>query len=139
MNKNYYSPFKAVKHLDKIEKLRKGELIPPTFVQWDLTNPIPMEADYGICTDVMEHIPTEDVFRVITNIMESAHKVFFQISTIDDSMGELIEQPLHLTVKPHSWWENLFCARGYKVDWEAELDNSALFYVSNPDRRETCQ
>jgi len=125
--------------LDFTDNSRDPEACDLPFVQWDLTNPIPMKADYGICTDVMEHIPPEDVLTVINNIMESAHKVFFQISTIDDSMGELIEQPLHLTVKPHSWWENLFCALGYKVDWEAELDNSALFYVSNPDRRETCQ
>jgi len=125
--------------LDFTDNSRDPEACELPFVQWDLTNPIPMKADYGICTDVMEHIPPEDVLTVINNIMESAHKVFFQISTIDDSMGELIEQPLHLTVKPHSWWENLFCALGYKVDWEAELDNSALFYVSNPDRRETCQ
>jgi len=125
--------------VDFTDNCRDEEAIHLPFLQADLTEPLPIKAEFGFCTDVMEHIPTDDVFKVITNIMESANKVFFQISTIDDSMGELIEQPLHLTVKPHSWWENLFVVLGYKVDWGTELDNAALFYVSNPDRRETCQ
>jgi MoaA/NifB/PqqE/SkfB family radical SAM enzyme len=33
-----YSPFKAAHHLDRIAKLRKGELIHPTQIQIDLTN-----------------------------------------------------------------------------------------------------
>jgi len=33
-----YSPFKAAHHLDRLEKLRKGELIMPTSVQIDPTN-----------------------------------------------------------------------------------------------------
>jgi len=41
MNKiksDVYSPYKAAKYMDKIEQLKKGELITPTFVQLDPTN-----------------------------------------------------------------------------------------------------
>ena len=46
-----------------------------------LTKPIKHRAAYGYCTDVMEHIPTDDVAAVIENIMASAEKVFFLISS----------------------------------------------------------
>lgn len=35
---NYYSPYKAVLHADKLRQLQKGEMITPLFAQIDLTN-----------------------------------------------------------------------------------------------------
>ena len=87
----------------------------------------------------MEHIPTNDVSTVIFNIMNSADKVFFQISTIDDVMGAAINEPLHLTVKPYEWWRSKFISSGYHIEWADEQESAVLFYVTNPDRRETCQ
>ena len=98
------------------------------FEKHDLTQPLKRVADYGYCTDVMEHIPTEDVSLVINNIMRSAVTVFFQISTVPDSMGELIGQPLHLTVKPHEWWRDAF--RRYHVEWEESQSHCSAFLVS---------
>jgi len=125
--------------LDFTDNCRDAEAFSLPFIQWDLTRPIPAKADYGICTDVLEHIPTDDVFLVIKNIMESAKKVFFQISTIDDIGGHLVDVNLHLTVKPYEWWMNMFHALGYDVEWSEEQDIAALFYVINPDRSEKCQ
>ena len=125
--------------LDFTDNSRDEDARALPFVQWDLTSPIPMEAEYGICTDVMEHIPTKDVGHVIDNIMNSANKVFFQISTVDDHFGKMIGHALHNTVKPHDWWKGRFEIRGLKIEWEEEQNNASLFYVSNPDRRETCQ
>jgi len=105
------------------------------FVEWDLTQPIPGNAEHGFCTDVMEHIPTGDVETVIRNIMNAANKTFFQISTIDDTGGDLIGADLHLTVKPHPWWKELFQDMGYKVDFAQNAGIASLFYVSN--RKET--
>jgi hypothetical protein len=34
------------------------------FVEHDLTEPLTQSATYGFCTDVLEHIPTEDVDKV---------------------------------------------------------------------------
>jgi hypothetical protein len=98
------------------------------FVKHDLTRPLDICAPYGYCTDVMEHIPTDDVEDVIRNIMDSANTTFFQISTVHDSFGEVIGHPLHLTVRPHEWWRQKFIELGYRVTWEdaGEINSSFL-------------
>lgn len=101
------------------------------FKQHDLTHSLPDRADWGFCTDVMEHIPGGDVEVVICNVLESCKGVFFQISTVPDQMGAEIGQDLHLTVRPHSWWRDLFIGLGYFVQWEEEQSTAALFLVTN--------
>ena len=78
------------------------------FLEHDLTDPLPITAPYGFCTDVMEHIPEEWVQVVLTNILKSAKKVFFNISTDKDSCGALIGETLHMTVKDAQWWSDQF-------------------------------
>src|SRR4030095_6422761 len=68
------------------------------FLKIDLERgPLPT-AEYGYCTDVLEHIPPDKVDLVLNNILCSARHVFFSISTRDDEWGKLIGQPLHLSV-----------------------------------------
>jgi len=100
------------------------------FFECDLTKKIPIQGKYGFCTDVMEHIPTEDVPKVIGNIMESAEEVFFQISLLDDMWGDLIKVNLHLTVKPHDWWASLFVELGYTVVWAEDKEFVSLLYIT---------
>lgn len=101
------------------------------FKRADLTQPLEIEpAEYGYCTDVMEHIEPEKVEDVINNIMAKCNKCFFQISTVPDSMGVLIGQDLHLTVRPLVWWEDLFTSLGFSVEWSEDQGIAALFYVS---------
>lgn len=38
MEKNVYSPYKILHHLDKVEEMKEGKFPAPVFVQWDLTN-----------------------------------------------------------------------------------------------------
>jgi len=121
--------------VDFTDNCRDQEALCLPFIRADLTDKIPVNGDYGFCTDVMEHIPTEDVKYVITNIMGSTPKAFFQISTVDDQFGKLIGEPLHHTVRPHNWWIEEFKTRGYSVEWEEDLGNASLFYITNPDRR----
>ena len=109
----------------------EAEFLP--FVEWDLTQPIPLMAKYGYCTDVMEHIPTNDVDTVIRNIMASVPNAFFQISLIDDVCGEMIGEPLHLTVKPYSWWIDKFESLGIEVKWSKDNEDSAMFYITRSD------
>lgn len=102
------------------------------FIEQDLTQPIANAAPYGFCTDVMEHIPPEDVDRVLTNILHAAQHVFFQISCTDDACGVLIGHPLHLSVHPPAWWkkklEDLGCTILF---WEASADESyCVAYVT---------
>lgn len=98
------------------------------FVQHDLSQPIPMHAPYGFCTDVMEHLPPEQIKTVIRNIMASAKTVFFQISTVPDVMGGLIGHPLHLSVFSHQWWKEAF--GDYSISWEQENPATSVFLVT---------
>jgi uncharacterized Rossmann fold enzyme len=101
-----------------------------TFYRHDLTQPVEMQAQHGYCTDVMEHLPPEQVDTVIHNIMHSAKRTFFQISLVDDACGALIGQPLHLSVHPYTWWLEKFKELGYTVTWSEDRDMAALFYVA---------
>jgi hypothetical protein len=114
--------------IDFADNCRDEETINLPFLEWDLCHPIPPSAKYGICCDVMEHIPEQDVRAVIHNIMQSAEKVFFSISTIHDGMGVMINDDLHVTVKPHDWWRELLQNEG-TIEWEQQRDVMSLFVV----------
>lgn len=120
--------------VDFTDNCRDQEALFLPFIQADISEKIPVKGDYGFCTDVMEHIPTEDVKYVIANIMNATDKAFFQISTVEDGFGVLINEPLHLTVKPHSWWKEEFESRGYTVEWESDQSVASLFYISRQEK-----
>lgn len=73
--------------------------------------------DAVICTDVMEHIPTEHVPAVLSNLRAVCRNIaFFGIALYDDGFGPAeLGEPLHLTVKPTEWWLDLFNELGFKV------------------------
>jgi SAM-dependent methyltransferase len=100
------------------------------FVQADLTYALPFKAAYGFCTDVLEHIPPEDVDAVLNNCLASCAHVFFQIATQPDVMGGLVGHPLHLTVQPYEWWLQKFQDRKCVVHWSREDAGSCMFYVT---------
>ena len=103
-----------------------------TFKQHDLREPLQEPVhDYGYCTDVLEHISPEDVEKVLQNIFVAARRVFLAISTVPDHFGPAIAgEPLHLTVKPHSWWKETLEKMGVRIDREQEGDGVAFFYGS---------
>lgn len=118
-----------VQLIDFTDNSRDPKAMELPFRQHDLTEPISLMGRYGYCTDVMEHIEPEKVDVVIKNIMDAAKTTFFQISTIPDSMGEIIGQQLHLTVRPHSWWNDKFIELGYDVNWQHEGEIASMFLV----------
>jgi len=101
-----------------------------TFIEHDLTQPLDLKAEYGYCTDVMEHIPEQDVQKVLTNILKSAKKCFFQISTEPDAFGALIGEKLHMTVKPFEWWVDELRKLGCYFYYVEREPNCAIFYVT---------
>jgi SAM-dependent methyltransferase len=103
-----------------------------TKVIHDLSQPLDLESEKGYCTDVMEHIPPDQVDSVLNNVMRASKRVFFQISLIDDVCGSMIGQKLHLSVHPFEWWIEKFKALGYHVEWAQDGGESAMFYVANP-------
>jgi len=102
------------------------------FRQHDLRQPIMEEvADFGYCTDVLEHIAPEDVEKVLGNIFVAARRVFLAISTVPDHFGPAVAgEPLHLTVQPHSWWKEKLERIGIRIDKEQEAEGVAFFYGS---------
>lgn len=101
------------------------------FRQHDLRKPVGETADYGYCTDVLEHIAPEDVDVVLVNILTAAKRCFLSISTVPDHFGPAIAgEPLHLTVQPHEWWKAKLEALGARIDWEREDVGAATFYCS---------
>jgi len=117
--------------IDFADNCRDEEASDFPFLEWDLTEEIPGQAEHGFCTDVMEHIPTDDIDIVIKNIMATVDNCFFQISTVDDIGGELIGATLHHTVKSHKWWYRTFKNLGFTVEWEHDLEIASSFYVRN--------
>jgi len=101
------------------------------FRQHDLRQPVGEVAEFGYCTDVLEHIAPEDVDTVLEHILRAGRRTFFAISTMPDHFGPaLAGEPLHLTVQPHAWWKERLEALGARIDWEQDCGESALFYCS---------
>ena len=101
------------------------------FYQHDLLNPSPSEAaDYGYCTDVMEHIQPEYVDTVLENVLNGAKRVFFQISLQHDGCGALINETLHLTVKTMEWWTKMLRKHGAFIYYSDKRGQDAIFYVA---------
>ena len=107
---------------------RDKEALVLPFRKHDLTQPLEERATYGFCTDVMEHIPPEQVDTVLSNIFACCERAFFQISLTDDVCGELIGHPLHLSVRPIEWWLAKLEQFG-RVEWFAKDKEAAMFYV----------
>lgn len=100
------------------------------FMVCDLTKDVPVNAAYGYCTDVMEHIPPENVTRVLRNVLSSAQHVFFGIATRPDIMGETIGEQLHLTVQPLTWWLKQLTDLGAVIHWSGEWEGECAIYCS---------
>lgn len=115
---------------DDIRDMLKTQAHTLRFLKADLERSIPVVAEYGYCTDVMEHIPPDKVERVLQNILLAAQHVYFSISTVDDSCGKLIGEPLHLTVQPFEWWEEQFKKLDCVIHWSKRTNGGALFYVT---------
>jgi len=100
------------------------------FVEADLSEPLPVKAAYGFCTDVMEHIRPHHVDKVLDNCLAACQHVFFQIATEDDLMGKVVGHKLHLSVHPYEWWLKKFIDRDCIIHWSKEAPGYCLFYVS---------
>jgi hypothetical protein len=119
--------------LDFASNCRDNETLHLPFLEHDLTEPCALRAPYGYCTDVMEHIPPAQVDLVIRNIMGSAETVFFQVATVPDNFGAVINQRLHLTVEEHAWWLETFQRLGYRVTFDRDIGQQSQFVVKRED------
>jgi tetratricopeptide (TPR) repeat protein/SAM-dependent methyltransferase len=74
--------------------------------------------DAIICTDVMEHIPTERVPDVLANFHRCTRKIcYLAIALFDDNFGpRVLGEPLHLTVKEPNWWFAKLAVTGFRIE-----------------------
>jgi SAM-dependent methyltransferase len=79
--------------------------------------------DAVVCLDVLEHVPTDYVVKVVDNLYYWARKyIFLQIALFQDYFGKKVGEPLHLTVQPKSWWDIIF--NKYEIIQDFVLKNN---------------
>lgn len=100
------------------------------FVEADLNAELPVSAEYGFCTDVMEHIRPHRVDAVLNHCLRACQHVYFQIATEDDVMGKIVGHKLHLSVHPYGWWLQKFQERNCLIHWSKDYGTHCCFYVS---------
>lgn len=102
------------------------------FVEHDLTEKTALRADWGYCTDVMEHLPPEDIDKALGTIFEAVDNAFFQIATVPDHFGGHpdIKEQLHLTVWDYDQWLKKFTDHGCVVHRSMEGHQHVIFLVS---------
>jgi len=102
------------------------------FIEHDINKRIELPSTYGICTDVLEHIPEEEIDAVLDTILENSKHVFFQISTVHDAFGHHpeIDETLHVTVKPYQWWLKKLVSKDIVLHRSNDLGNAAIFYLT---------
>ncbi len=104
--------------LDITEEALAREARHLPFIQaclWELKTDGP-RYDWTYCCDVLEHIPTEKVGKVLDTIAALASGAFLQIALSADICGSYIGETLHLTVKPVEWWLDRISPRWGSVE-----------------------
>ena len=114
---------------------RKRFIRQPLWEEWRHFGPDGMDGwnygwRYGFCCDVMEHIPTEYSMLVVDRILRSCGTTWFHIAMFRDGFGKMIGKPLHLTVKPYSWWLEHIGGIGNILD-ARDLCGMGLFVVES--------
>ena len=88
-----------------------------------------INAAYGYCCDVMEHIPTEFTMLVVRNLLDVCRTVWFQIAFAHDAFGAFVGEPLHLTVQTYQWWHDRIGSVGQIIE-ARDLCGTGLFVVT---------
>ena len=65
-------------------------------------------SDWIYCMDVLEHLPPERVEKALQEMAKKTKKGgALQVFLLDEGMGKMIGETLHLTIKPLNWWIDL--------------------------------
>jgi len=105
------------------------------FLQRDLTQPLDVASEWGYCCDVCEHIPEEDIDKVLDNILSSSNSVFFQISNFTESYGDhpAVKEELHMNVQDYWYWLKKFAEHKGVVRRSNRLYGLSIYMVSRDD------
>lgn len=126
-------PNACITQFDFAENCRDEGYYADRFVNaclWDM--PDVACAEFGICMDVIEHIPEEYVEDVLESLSKSCKRLLLQGSMVHDNWGPtLIGEELHLTQRPWEWWEPILRDR-FTVEWEHVPDYTKFTGVYVP-------
>lgn len=71
---------------------------------WDLPADLG-RVDWIYCCDVLEHLPEPFIDRALLQMAKRTGRGgFLQIFLKDEPFGNLIQDSLHLTIRPKKWW-----------------------------------
>jgi len=107
--------------MDFADNCRDPEALSFPFILHDISQPFNVSWRYGICCDVMEHIPPEQVETVLNNIATACADVFFRIEFEPDYFGPAtLGRPLHLSVHDEVWWSEELSKFWPVVDYKGD-------------------
>lgn len=70
------------------------------------TLPTDEQTEFGVCFDVLEHIPEQHVSTVLEKMRDrTTICVAFTVATVPCSVGKRFGLRLHETVRPIEWWD----------------------------------
>jgi hypothetical protein len=95
--------------IDAIPEARDPEAKHLPFVEACLWDDWPSQIepqDVAYCCDVLEHIPEPFTMLVVERCLQAAPIAVLHIAHDPDVMGKRIGQPLHLTVRPFTFWRD---------------------------------
>ena len=87
------------------------------------------EFDWIINTDVLEHIPEDELDQYIEDILQYGDRVFFVIATALDGFKLPDGSPAHCTVHPKEWWLEYLGKYFPVLNLVPKLDNHFRFAV----------
>jgi hypothetical protein len=109
-----------------------AQVLPPVVANlWSDKLP---SVDYGMCTDVMEHIPEQFVSATLSNISKAVRQgCLWTVCHVQDVWGDRIGERLHMTVRPASWWTAQFVANWEKVEIIQAKPGTTIYWTSHGD------
>jgi SAM-dependent methyltransferase len=88
--------------------------------------------EWGLCCDVMEHIPPDKVDESIASMASLMKKGgLFSIYLTEDEFGPAIGEPLHLTLQPQEWWKEALERHFPTVTYLMGTEEWVIFSVMN--------
>lgn len=121
-----------VDHVDVLDqKWRAHPNVLPLAVAnlWADTLPV---VNYGICTDVAEHIPTPHVEEFIANLADAIGTgCLWSICHVNDGWGQQIKDRLHMTVQLSPWWRTELKKHWAKLEVIKESPGTSIYWTSH--------
>lgn len=111
---------------DKVKQVLDGR-----FIQGNIWKDLSIgRFDYIFCTDVMEHIPEDYIDAVLHNINKHSKEAFMNIAFYNEPFGDLINETLHMTIKPFMWWVSKI-AKVLDIVEAKDMIEEGIFYVKS--------